>query len=134
MGQTINKEVYCQQLERLHEEIREKRPEKDKIILLHDNATPHTALITKEKIAQFGWTVMPHPPYSPDLAPTDYKAFQSLQNWLNGKNFETDEEVKASIQNWIDSKTVAFWVKGIAALPGRWTRVIEYEGNYFPEE
>jgi [histone H3]-lysine36 N-dimethyltransferase SETMAR len=77
---------------------------------------------------------MQHPPYSPDLAPTDYKAFRSLQNWLNGKNFETEGEVKTSIQEWIDSKSSGFWVKGIADLPRRWAEVQACNGEYFPED
>jgi hypothetical protein len=75
-----------------------------------------------------------HPPYSPDLAPTDYKAFRSLQHWLNGKEFATEDDVRQSIQEWIDSKPAGFWVKGIADLPRRWEKVIEYEGDYFPDE
>jgi [histone H3]-lysine36 N-dimethyltransferase SETMAR len=80
------------------------------------------------------WEVLPHPPYSPDLAPTDFKAFRSLQNWLNGKTFQTEDEVRTSIQEWMDSKPVAFWVKGIADLPNRWALIQEYKGDYFPDE
>lgn len=40
-------------------------------------------LITRQKFLQFEWDTLPHPPYSPYLAPTDYYLFQSLQNFLD---------------------------------------------------
>lgn len=133
-GQTITAEVYCQQLDRVAEALAQKRPHRQQHLFLHDNARPHTARLTQGKLAQLGWEVLPHPPYSPDLAPTDFKAFRSLQNWLNQKNFASEEELRNSLQAWMDSKPAGFWVKGIVDLPRRWAKVIEYEGDYFPDE
>jgi [histone H3]-lysine36 N-dimethyltransferase SETMAR len=133
-GRTINAEFYCEQLDRVEAALQEKRSHNQDVKFLHDNATPHTAKVTKTKLNQLRWEVLHHPPYSPDLAPTDFKAFRSLQNWLNGKEFASEAAVKASIQQWIDSKPPGFWVKGIAALPDRWSKVIEYEGEYFPDD
>ncbi|KAF2358182.1 hypothetical protein FHG87_011060 [Trinorchestia longiramus] len=56
------------------------------VIFLHDNATSHAAKVTQEKFLQLRWSVLPHPPYSPDLAPTDFHPFRSLQNALQNKN------------------------------------------------
>ena len=61
------------ELDRLAEAVRQKRPDKTKIILQHDNAKPHTAKLTKAKIQELGWEVLPHSPYSPDIAPSDYQ-------------------------------------------------------------
>ena len=38
--------------------------------------------------------MVPHPPYSPDLAPSDYHLFGPLKNDLRGTNFSEDEAVK----------------------------------------
>ena len=70
-GTTITAELYCQQLDRVKERLREQT----QVFLLHDNARPHIARLTCQKIADLGWTPLPHPPYSPDLAPTDFHLF-----------------------------------------------------------
>lgn len=133
-GQTITAEIYCEMLDRVSEALAEKRSYRQNTIFLQDNARPHTARITQQKLAQLGWEVLEHPPYSPDLAPSDYKAFLSLQNWLNGKEFATEAELRQSIQDWVDSRSAGFWVMGFVDLPNRWEKVIEYEGDYFPED
>ena len=69
--------VYCQQLERLNKAIEEKRGKDRKVRFLHDNARPHTAKTTIEKLNSFKGDILP---YSPDLAPTDYYMFRSLSN------------------------------------------------------
>ena len=57
---------------------------------------------------------MPHPPYSPDLAPSDYHLFRLFQNHFNGKIFDSNEAVKS----------------GIMKLTERWQRVIGQNGQY----
>ena len=73
-NQTINSNVCCRQLMKLDEEIKEKWPElatRKGVIFHQDNARPHTSLVTRKKLLKLGWKVMLHPPYSPDLAPSD---------------------------------------------------------------
>ena len=72
----------------------------------HDNAKPHVANIVKEKIAKFGWELLPHPLYSPDLAPSDHHLFRSLSNGLKDKKFEN--ELKLYLQEFFDSKPEEF--------------------------
>ena len=75
-NQTVNTELYAQQMEQLNTAIQAKRPNRQHgVLLLHDNACPHIANMTKEAIQTHGWEVLPHPPYSPDLAPTDFHLF-----------------------------------------------------------
>jgi len=89
-NQTINSDKYCSQLDRLKAAIDEKRPElaNRKGVVFQDNARPHVSLHTRQKLVQLGWDVLPHPPYSPDLALSNYHLFRSLQNSLNGKNLD----------------------------------------------
>ena len=41
--------------------------------------------MTKQKWLQFGWEVLIHPPYSPNIAASDAHLFWTLQHSLNGK-------------------------------------------------
>jgi histone-lysine N-methyltransferase SETMAR len=70
-GQTINSAIYVETLKKRFQRV---HPNKDvtKALLHHDNARPHTSLHTREAITKLQWTVLPHPPYSLDLAPSDY--------------------------------------------------------------
>ncbi|GFX26542.1 histone-lysine N-methyltransferase SETMAR [Trichonephila clavipes] len=88
-GETINANLYCNHLDKLNAAIEEKRPalaSRKGIVFHHDNARPHTAMVTQQKLNALGWEVLGHPTYSPDIAPSDYYLFRSLQNYLNGKN------------------------------------------------
>ncbi|KOX74647.1 Histone-lysine N-methyltransferase SETMAR [Melipona quadrifasciata] len=67
-----------------------------------DNAR---SLITRQKLLELGWDVLSHPPYSPDLAPSDFHLFRSLQNSLNGKNFNYLVEIKNHIEKFFAEKS-----------------------------
>ena len=103
------------------------------VILHHDNAKPHTAKITQQKINEFGWEVLPHPPYSPDIAPSDYHLFLSLSNHLSGKQFQNEEQVKQDITSFICSKTSEFFERGIKKLVNRWQIIVDNEGHYIED-
>jgi len=63
-NQTINSELYCEQLQRLQQAIERKRPElinnRRGIVFHHDNARPHTSLMTRQKLRELGWKVLIH--------------------------------------------------------------------------
>lgn len=133
--QTINAELYQQQLNKVSRALREKRPEyakrHDKVIFQHDNARPHVAKRVKETLEAFGWDVLPHPPYSPDIAPTDYHLFRSMQSALSGKRFGSYDEIKNWLDDWITSKQPNFFYRGIHLLPEKWEKIIAFGGKYF---
>uniref|UniRef100_A0A8C5MXC0 Histone-lysine N-methyltransferase SETMAR n=1 Tax=Leptobrachium leishanense TaxID=445787 RepID=A0A8C5MXC0_9ANUR len=52
------------------------------VSILH-NARPHVALQTVALLQNFGWNTITHPPYSPDLAPSDYHLFPKLKEYLS---------------------------------------------------
>jgi hypothetical protein len=64
------------------------------VLLVHDNAQPHTSLRTREAMAKMGWTVAFHAARSPDLAPSDYHPFDSVNNAKLGRHFADDNELK----------------------------------------
>jgi len=84
----VNSDVYLVQFDRLQEAIKVKRLRREKVSLLHDNACPHIKHRVVESIDSKGWELLPHPPYSPAEAPTDYRVNRSLKNWQAGKVYE----------------------------------------------
>jgi histone-lysine N-methyltransferase SETMAR len=65
--------------------------------LLHDNARPHTANQTVETVNGLGFELMEQPPYSPDLAPSNFHIFGPMKEALR-ENFSSDEEVIGAVQ------------------------------------
>ncbi|GFY35292.1 histone-lysine N-methyltransferase SETMAR [Trichonephila clavipes] len=87
-GQTVTGDLYSQQLERVQQALHQKEPalvNGKGIMLLHDNARPRVAQMARNTIQRLGWETL-CPPYSPDLAPSDYHLFHSLDNHLLGKS------------------------------------------------
>jgi len=74
-GQTINGEYYSSLLVQFKNILKEKRRGKVTrgVLFLHDNAPAHRALATQKKLAYLRFQRLDHPPYSPDLAPSEYK-------------------------------------------------------------
>ena len=132
-GTHINSESYGTTLKKLKEDISEKRSGK-KVKLLHDNARPHTAKTVKELISSFGWEILEHPPYSPDLSPSDYYLFAPLKNYLRGITHPNEEELKFATSSWLEKQPSEFYRKGIWKLPERWQKCIEAEGEYFEKK
>jgi len=90
-GITVTSVNYCNMLRNvLRPAIRSKRRRSltQGILLLHDNACPHTAHITINTIRQLNWEVLEHPAFSPDLAPSDFHLFGPLKNALRGVDLQ----------------------------------------------
>jgi histone-lysine N-methyltransferase SETMAR len=82
--QTINAEYYSSLLVQQKDILKEKRHRKvtNGVMFLHDNAPAHRAHATQRKLAYLGFQRLDHPPYSPDLAPTDYHLLPGLKKTI----------------------------------------------------
>lgn len=131
-GQTITGQYYAELIRKLREKIKEKRRGKlaRGVLLLHDNARVHTCGVSLAAIKECGFEIIPHPPYSPDLAPSDYHLFKFLKNDIRGKRYNSDDEIKSFIENWIQQKPEEFFSKGINDLLPRNQECIKLYGEY----
>ncbi|CAK9820120.1 Histone-lysine N-methyltransferase SETMAR [Anthophora quadrimaculata] len=130
--QTVNADLYCEQLDRVNQSLIEKYPaivNRKGVILQYDNARPHCARRTLEKINELGSEVLPHPPYSPDIASSDFHLFRSLQHSLSGKKFENLDDIKNAISRYFTQKPIDFYQSGIENLHTRWQKVVDNEGD-----
>ena len=78
------------------------------VLFLHDNTPAHRALASQKKVAYLGFHCLDHPPYSPDLAPSDYQLFPVLKKQLKGRHFSSDTEVIAAAETWLDGQPPEF--------------------------
>ena len=91
-GQMVNKQLYQEVLANLRDAVHRKRPElweNHTWMLHHDNALTHASLLIRSYLAKHQTSVMPHPPYSPDLAPAatcENKIFRNYI-WINNSEF-----------------------------------------------
>ncbi|KOC66780.1 Histone-lysine N-methyltransferase SETMAR, partial [Habropoda laboriosa] len=102
-------------VERVQQQLQIKRPSlvnRRGVLYLHDNARPHVATETQKKVSDLKRELIPHPPYSPDLTPTDFHLFQAIRNNLNGKNFKTFEDVKSAIDSFFLAINRKIFIKG----------------------
>ena len=90
---TIAVELYCNQLDHLAIQIQQKHLHHGPVHFLHNNARPHTAACICQKLLDLGWEILIHPPYSPDLALSDFHLFLSMSNTLHNKAFANDDEL-----------------------------------------
>jgi histone-lysine N-methyltransferase SETMAR len=95
----------------LREALKEKRRRKLSagVLLLHDNAPVHMSAKSQAAIRQCGFQQLNNPPYSPDLAPSDYFLFRVTKKFLRGKRFSSDEEVKEAVTTWFEEQSKDFF-------------------------
>ena len=87
------------------------------------------SLMTRQKLLQLGWEVLIHPPYSPDVVPLNFYLLTSLQNSLNGKNFNSLENCKRHLEEFFAQKK-KFSEDGIMQLSEKWQKVVEQKDEY----
>ncbi|UYV67192.1 hypothetical protein LAZ67_4004295, partial [Cordylochernes scorpioides] len=104
---TVNAARYCEVLTKLRAAIKRKRSGllSRKVLLVHDNARPHAARKTQTLLENFKWEIFTHPPYSPELAPSDFHLFPALKLHFGGKHFANDDEVQAEANHWFEDRT-----------------------------
>jgi len=78
---------------------------RNRMLLQQNNAKPHTARRTKEKIKELdAIEIISHPAYGPDLAPSGYHLFRSLAHLLRGRRFDNLEQVEPDYREFFNSK------------------------------
>ncbi|KAG8231260.1 hypothetical protein J437_LFUL011114 [Ladona fulva] len=124
---TINSDRYCNSLRKLIRAIQNHQRGRliKGVMLLHDNTRPQVYPQTQDLLKGFRWTVIPHPPYSPDLAPSDYHLFPKLKEHLGGQRFWTDDEVKEEVTCFLNRLVAEFYDMGIQKLEYRLQKCLD---------
>ena len=83
------------------------------------------------KLNELGYETLPHPPYSPDLSPTDYHLFKHFSQFLREKCFRNQGDAERALDDFIASRTPEFYETGIKKLVTRWQQCVQCNGFYF---
>jgi hypothetical protein len=110
-GITIRSQIYCKTLKNFIGPFRAKCGMlTSRVVHLHDNARLHTAARTRAQLEQLNWEWFSHPPYSPDITPSDYHLFTRtyLKNWF-GWRLNSNEELMEGVKTWLSSQAADFF-------------------------
>lgn len=131
-GATINGQYYANLLIRLRESIKQTRRGKltAGVLLLDDNAPVHRAGCVLDLLHEQKWARLSHPPYSPDLAPCDFRVFPDLKKSIKGVRFTDQNELQSRVLGWLDERPKEYWEKAFCELRERWQVCFNRDGNY----
>jgi histone-lysine N-methyltransferase SETMAR len=129
---TVTLEVYCETLNKLWSSIQNKRRGMftKGVVLLHDNAWPHNAACTNALIKLFNWESFDHPPYSPDLAPSDYHLFTKMKVWLATQPFHTNKELMDGVNSRLHNLVAPSFDEGLQKPASHYVKCLNVDGNY----
>jgi histone-lysine N-methyltransferase SETMAR len=78
------------------------------VLLLYDNAAPHSAAAAVYLLNSWGWEILSHPPYSPDFSPSDFHLFPKMKKHLRGQRFHSSEDVQNEVKKWLCAQDAFF--------------------------
>jgi histone-lysine N-methyltransferase SETMAR len=99
-------------------------------ISLQDNATPHCHRGVQNLVQRWGWEVLAHPPYSPDLAPCDYWLFSCVEEHLRGKQFQSENDINTAVAASLKRLSKDEYRAAIDRLPHIWEKCVASAGDY----
>ena len=133
-GQTVNKEYYVEVLREFRKKFQGKRPALFKLDQWHfhkGNAPVHISILVTDYLTKMGIKIVPHPPYSPDLAPCDFGYSLSSRKKLRGCHYETIEEMKEAVMKIIDMLSQEDFYGAYQKLLEWYNKCIAARGDYF---
>ncbi len=133
----VNAESYIETLMNLRNAIRTKCPalwRDHNWILLDDNAPTHKARVTMEFHCQVLTTRGRHPPYSPDLAPSNFFLFPKLKAKIRGHHYPTIADLQEAVDQALESFSTQDFEHCFDQLQERWEKCVLHGGHYFESD
>uniref|UniRef100_A0A3Q1F823 Tc1-like transposase DDE domain-containing protein n=1 Tax=Acanthochromis polyacanthus TaxID=80966 RepID=A0A3Q1F823_9TELE len=104
------------------------------ILLLQDNAPVHNSHVARSEARACGYEILPHPPYSPDLAPSDFHLFPAMKLFLKGKCFPDDAALISEVTSWLEDQPGVFYKNSLQSCIKRWEKCITLGGSYVKKD
>jgi len=131
-GQTVNQQFYIEVLEWLRKRIIRVRPEvANTWILHHDNAPCHRVFNVTQFLTSKNISVLPQPPYSPDMSPCDFFLFPRIKQVVKGTHFDSVKDIQTSVTRVLQELPVNDFQKSYENWKKRWTQCVAAQGEYF---
>ncbi|XP_076037492.1 histone-lysine N-methyltransferase SETMAR-like isoform X2 [Oratosquilla oratoria] len=92
---------------------------------------PHKARLTVQFLEQQGITLLPHPPYSPDLAPCEFWLFPKIKGAIAGKLFHRIQDLARAVNSELRGISASEYRECFMKWQKRMERCIEAGGEYF---
>jgi len=136
-GQLVNKDFHKRVLQRHCNAVCRHRPENwqsSNWIPHHDNAPAYRAVVTNEFLGKYVIPSLPHPPYSPDLAPCEFFLFPQLKKITKGRQFNYLEEIQANVTRQLKATTKSDYQRCFRQWQECWNKCIQAQGHYFERD
>ena len=79
---------------------------------------------------EFRWEILQHPPYSPDLAPSDFFLFPKMKEAIKGVRHATTEAAKKAAREWLAAQLPEFYRNGLERWRHRMEKCLSVDGDY----
>ncbi len=130
----ITAQVHLQLLRRLREKVRCQHPQvwiNDTWRIQQDNAPAHRARVVQEWMRNMSTGQVPHPGYSPGLAPSNYWLFNRIKHHLRGHRYDSVQDLCDQIDRIIQNIRPNEFRHAIESLPDCWHHCVRAGGAYF---
>ena len=128
LGEATTSEKDAQQIDEMHQKLQCLQlavVNRKGLIVLHNDTRPHVTQPMLQKLNELGFEVLPRPPYSPDLLPTDYHFFKHLENFLQEKCFHNQQDAENAFLECTESQSTDFYATGIDKLISHWQKCVD---------
>ncbi|GFW08079.1 mariner Mos1 transposase [Trichonephila clavipes] len=124
---TITRAYYASLLDKLKAELAEKLPhlQKKKILFHQNNVLSYTSAVAMAKIYELRFELLDHPPYSPNLAPSDFFLFPHLKIVLEEHRFSSNEEAITFVNNYFAEKNSKYYLDRLQRWEHHWEKCVE---------
>ena len=92
-------------------------------LLLKSSRTDQRSAV--EIVDSLGLEVLSHPPYSPDLARSDYRLFGLMKKMLGEQKFASDMDGPWAFHQWLAQLPTSFFASGFHKLVERWDKCLK---------
>ena len=103
---------------------------RNKVLIWKRSSYIKTMHVSMAKIMKLKFELLQHPPYSPDLAPSDFFLFQNLKKWLSWQQFRSNEEIIAQTDGYFEDIPKSYFLESLKKLEKRLEKFIELKGDY----